>query len=180
VLEAARLLQDYVEREGMEGTDRRSVLFMGFGAEEEGLLGSCHYVFEAPRLPLAVTRAMMNFDMVGRLRDFLVVSGQETAAAWPSMVSNANAPGLPVVRPEQSSASGTDHACFWRAEIPWVGFFTGFHDQYHQPADDVGLINFQGMVGIGELALRILTRLMVMPEPPTLLVPYPNPVAPPG
>jgi len=175
VLEMARLLQAYVDAGGMSGADRRSVLFMGFGAEEEGLLGSCHYVFEAPVVPLARTAAMMNFDMVGRLRsDVLVVSGQETSQAWPPMVSNANAPELGLVRPEASSPSGTDHACFWQAGIPWVGFFTQFHDEYHSPLDDVELINFDGMGRIAELGFRILTRLMVMPGPPVFTGPLPE------
>jgi hypothetical protein len=166
MLEMARMLQSYVDGGGMPDTPRRSVLFMGFGAEEEGLLGSCHYVFEAPVRPLTLTRAMMNFDMVGRLRQVLVVSGQETSADWAPLVANANAPRLALFRPETSSSGGTDHACFWQAGIPWVGFFTDFHDEYHSPADDVELINFPGMIGIGELGFRILTRLLTMPEAP--------------
>jgi hypothetical protein len=166
MLEMARMLQSYVDAGGMPDTPRRSVLFMGFGAEEEGLLGSCHYVFQAPVRPLTLTRAMMNFDMVGRLRQVLVVSGQETAAEWGPLVTNANAPGVPLFRPETSSPGGTDHSCFWQAGIPWVGFFTDFHDEYHSPADDVELINFPGMSGIGELGFRILTRLLTMPDAP--------------
>jgi hypothetical protein len=183
VLEMARLLQAYVDQNGMAGTDRRSVLFIGFGAEEEGLLGSCHYVFEAPAEPLARTRALMNFDMVGRLRnDVLVVSGQETAAQWAPMVANANASGLFLFRPETSSPTGTDHTCFWQAGIPWLGFFTDFHDEYHRQGDDVELINFPGMERIGELSFRILTRLLVMPEAPAFVGPIPalpSPVAEP-
>ncbi len=179
VLEMARLLEEYVELEGMAGTDRRSVLFIAFGAEEEGLLGSCHYVFEAPEVPLRRTRAMMNFDMVGRLRnDALVVSGQETAEAWTSMVANANAPEIFISRPVVSAPTGTDHACFWQAGIPWLGFFTGFHDEYHGPGDDVALINFPGLGRIGELGFRILTRLLVMPEPPAFVGPIPALTAP--
>jgi Zn-dependent M28 family amino/carboxypeptidase len=171
----ARLLQAYVDSEGMAGTDHRSVLFMGFGAEEEGLLGSCHYVFDEPAVPLVMTRAMMNFDMVGRLREVLVVSGQETADVWPSMVANANAPALSLFRPEESRLGGTDHTCFWMAGIPWLGFFTDFHDEYHNQGDDVELIDFAGLESIGELSFRILTRLMVQPEPPLFVGPIPEP-----
>jgi hypothetical protein len=169
MLEMARMLQAYVDGGGMPDTPRRSVLFMGFGAEEEGLLGSCHYVFEAPVRPLTHTQAMMNFDMVGRLRQVLVVSGQETSAVWAPLVANANAPALALFRPETSSSGGTDHSCFWQAGIPWVGFFTDFHDEYHSPADDVELINLPGMSGIGELGFRILTRLLTMPEAPVFI-----------
>jgi hypothetical protein len=167
VLEMARLLREYAADYGMADLPRRSVLFVGFGAEEEGLLGSCHYVFGAPAVPLGSTRAMLNFDMVGRLRaEGLLVSGQETASSWGSMVANANAPGLNTVRPLESGGWGTDHACFWQARIPWVGFFTGFHPEYHAQEDDTDLINFPGLSQIGELGLRILVRLMVAPDPP--------------
>jgi hypothetical protein len=53
-----------------------------------------------------------------------------------------------------------------------VGFFTGLHDEYHRPEDDVDLINFDGMVRIGELAIRALNRLAVMPETPPLTGAY--------
>jgi len=175
MLEIARLLGAWLNQDGMAGTDRRSVLFIGFGAEEEGLLGSCQYVFRGPAVPLSMTRAMLNFDMVGRLRDdVLVVSGQETAGAWPSLLENANEPGLVLVAPEQSSASGTDHACFWQVAIPWLGFFTGYHDQYHTPLDDVALIDVPGLERVGELGLRILARIMVMPRAPAFVGPIPE------
>jgi len=169
------MLRSWIDRGGMAGTDRRSVLFIEFGAEEEGLLGSCHYVFEAPAVPLSMTRAMLNFDMVGRLRDdVLVVSGQETSSGWAALVENANQPGLVLVAPAHSSASGTDHACFWQAAVPWLGFFTGLHDEYHTPLDDVALIDFPGLVRIGELGLRILARVMVMQQAPTFVGPTPD------
>jgi hypothetical protein len=110
---------------------------------------------------------MMNLDMVGRLRgNELVVSGQETADGWPALLSNANAPGLYLVRPPSSAPGNSDHACFWQAGIPWVGFFTGFHGEYHAQDDDVALIDFDGMGRVGDLGIRVLTRLMVDPEPP--------------
>ena len=85
VLEMARVFQAYVDAGGMESRDRRSVLFAAFGAEEQGLLGSCYYVHVDPAVPLDQTRAMMNFDMVGRLGgNTLYVSGGETSSRWRS------------------------------------------------------------------------------------------------
>lgn len=175
VLEMARVFQAYVEEGGTGPNDRRSVLFVAFGAEEQGLLGSCSYVQGMPAVPLAQTRAMMNFDMVGRLRDNTVfVSGGETAWIWNPLVTNSNEPALNLVIPNESCTGCTDHVCFWGAGIPFVGFYTGSHDEYHRPGDDVELINIPGMVRVGELALRILNRLVVMPEAPILLGPYPS------
>jgi len=175
VLEMARAFQAYVDAGGTGSQDRRSVLFAAFGAEEQGLLGSCAFVHGEPAIPLTQIRAMMNFDMVGRLRENTVfISGGETSPAWSLMVENSNAPGLGLALSGSSCTGCTDHVCFWQAGIPFVGFFTGLHEEYHGPEDDVDLINFPGMVRIGELALRALNRLVVMPETPPLATPYPS------
>lgn len=175
VLEMARKFKDWTDAGGSGSRDRRSVLFVLFGAEEQGLLGSCSYVFDSPAIPIQQTRAMMNFDMVGRLRDNTVyVSGIDASSGMAPLVTNANEPGLTLsIRPE-SCTGCTDHACFWRAGVPFVGFYTGTHDEYHRPGDDVELINVAGMERIGELAFRILARLVVMPDPPGLTKAYPT------
>jgi hypothetical protein len=176
ILEMARILKSHADAGGFGVRDRRSILFVGFGAEEHGLLGSCFYVHDAPAVPLSQTAAMLNFDMVGRLRDNTVfLSGGETAWVWSSLVIDANHTTTLTAALSHDSCPGcTDHACFWQAGIPFLGFFTGTHAQYHKPADDVGLINFPGMVRIGDLALRVLNRLMVMLERPILAETYPS------
>lgn len=176
VLELARILKNHVDAGGFGFRDRRSILFIGFGAEEHGLLGSCFYVHAAPAVPLSQTAAMLNFDMVGRFRDDTVfLSGGETAGVWPSLVTDANEATTLTATVSSNSCPGcTDHACFWQAGIPFLGFSTGTHSQYHEPEDDVALINFPGMVSIGHLALRVLSRLMVMLEGPILAETYPS------
>ncbi len=175
IIELARILQAYVDAGGMASRDRRSALFVGFGAEEDGLLGSCSYVHGNPAIPLAQTKAMMNFDMVGRLRgDTLYLSGGETSDVWGPLARNSNQPDLAAALSTSSCTGCTDHVCFWQAGIPFLGFFTGLHDEYHGPGDDVQLINFPGMVKIGSLAIRALSRLMVMEEAPQLTGGYPS------
>ena len=84
VVELARLLSR--ERAGM----RRTVVFVAFGGEEEGLLGSKFYV-EHPARPGAQTVAMVNLDMVGRLReDALTIGGVGTAAEWRALIEKVN------------------------------------------------------------------------------------------
>ncbi|HEX8353159.1 MAG TPA: M28 family peptidase [Pyrinomonadaceae bacterium] len=69
---------------------RRSVVFVAFGGEEEGLIGSSYYV-RNPALPLEQTVAMVNMDMIGRLRGgALNVGGVGTASEWRSIVEGAN------------------------------------------------------------------------------------------
>ena len=170
VLEMARVFQAQVASGGIPTPDRRSVLFAAFGAEEQGLLGSCHYAMVSPAEPVSLTRAMMNFDMVGRLRnDVLQVFGFESWGAWADMVGNANRPDLILSAPPPCVAC-TDFACFRDRGVPYIWFFTGTHEQYHTPADDVSLINFPGLVEVGEVALRVLSRLTVMPEGPSSLL----------
>lgn len=175
ILELARILQDYVDSGGMAARDRRSVLFAGFGSEEDGLLGSCSYVYENPAVPLAQTKAMMNFDMVGRLRNETVyLSGGETSDLWAPLTANSNFPALVAPLSTSSCTGCTDHVCFWREGIPFLGFFTGMHEEYHAPGDDVGTIDFPGMVQVGTVALRALSRLMVTEDPPVLRGQYPT------
>jgi hypothetical protein len=84
LLELARLLS--AERPRL----RRSVVFIAFGGEEEGLLGSSYYV-NNPVVPLAETVAMINLDMVGRLKDEkLLIGGIGTARQWRDWIGEAN------------------------------------------------------------------------------------------
>ena len=69
---------------------RRTIVFIAFSGEEEGLLGSDYYV-NHPVMPLAKTVAMINMDMIGRLQDSkLIVGGVGTASDWRSMIQSEN------------------------------------------------------------------------------------------
>jgi hypothetical protein len=84
VLELARLFKE------KESRPRRTLVFIAFSGEEEGLLGSNYYVTH-PILPLANTVAMINMDMIGRLKDKnLIIGGVGTAHEWRSMVEAQN------------------------------------------------------------------------------------------
>jgi aminopeptidase YwaD len=84
LLELARLLSQ--DRSKL----RRTVVFIAFSGEEEGLIGSSFYV-NSPSRPLAETVAMINMDMIGRLKDdVLNVGGVGTASEWRGWVEEAN------------------------------------------------------------------------------------------
>ncbi len=84
VLELARLLSSQNPK------PRRTIVFIAFSGEEEGLIGSGYYV-NHPVVPLANTVAMINMDMIGRLKDKkLIVGGVGTAQEWRSMVDTGN------------------------------------------------------------------------------------------
>ncbi len=140
------------------------VLFIAFTAEELGLLGSKHYIRD-PAVPLNETVAMVNLDMVGRLREELTVYGVGTAREWNSiLVPAAEQQGLNVSG--RSSGYGpSDHAVFYERGIPVLHFFTGFHPQYHRPADDSHLLNVEGMQKISRCVTDIVAQLATAEAP---------------
>jgi Zn-dependent M28 family amino/carboxypeptidase len=86
MLELARLFASQTLR------PRRTIVFMAFCGEEEGLLGSNYYV-NHPIAPIANTITMINMDMIGRMKDNkLIIGGVGTAAEWRQVVAAANAP----------------------------------------------------------------------------------------
>lgn len=134
------------------------VLFIAFTAEELGLLGSKHYIRD-PAVPLVETIAMVNLDMVGRLREQATIYGTGTAQEWPSLIANAAA-NLDFQYASRSSGYGpSDHAVFSERGVPVLHFFTGFHSQYHRPADDSNLLNIDGMRKIALCVSKIVSEL---------------------
>ena len=99
MLELARIFAGQYPR------PKRTLVFMAFGGEEEGLLGSNYYV-NHPIVPLAETVAMINMDMIGRMKDNkLIVGGMGTATEWRDLVASINRSPLPAV-----IASGTNNS----------------------------------------------------------------------
>ena len=131
----------------------RPVLFIAFSGEERGLLGSGHYVRE-PTVPLDEAVAMLNMDMVGRLRDGrLTVFGLGTAPEWEGILQAANAslaePFTLTLAPDGYGPS--DHSSFYGLGIPVLHFFTNTHSEYHRPEDDFETINGAGLERVATL-----------------------------
>jgi hypothetical protein len=134
----------------------RSLLFAAFSAEEMGLLGSEFFVSN-PTIELAEVSAMLNFDMVGRMRDGkLQVFGTETADEFGAVLDRAaEGSGLALSRVGDGYGP-SDHTSFYARKIPVLHFFTGTHSEYHSPADDTELINAEGIVDVASLAARVI------------------------
>jgi aminopeptidase YwaD len=125
----------------------RTILFLAFTGEEKGLWGSGHYVKE-PLLPLENTVAMINMDMVGRLRDnTLTVYGTGTAQEWPALLEHLNArqPEPFVISPIPDGFGPSDHSSFYGGSVPVLHFFTNTHAEYHRPEDEWHLIDGPGL-----------------------------------
>jgi aminopeptidase YwaD len=124
----------------------RSIIFVAFGAEEKGLLGSKQFV-AAPPVDLQKIVAMINLDMVGRFDTSrgLQVSGTGTSLEADSLVRLANKTTNLKLRMSAEGFGPSDHASFYGKDIPVFFLTTGAHEDYHTPFDDVEGINFQGL-----------------------------------
>lgn len=152
VLELARALA--------QQPPRRSVLFVLFSGEELGLLGSLHFVDHSP-VSLERIQAMVNFDMVGRLRnDRLIVYGIGTAAEMSVLVDSANTGPAPLALAKVPDGFGpSDHASFYAKGIPVLHLFTDLHEHYHRATDTPETINYAGAERVARYAERV-TRLL--------------------
>lgn len=159
LLELARTLS--AEKEKL----RRSLVFIAFSGEESGLIGSNYYV-NNPAVPLADTVAMINLDMVGRLRDDkLSIGGIGTATEFRQLVESLNGgKGNKRGFNLQLSDDGfgpSDHSSFYAKQIPVLFFYTGVHEDYHRPSDTADKINYEGearVVGLAGAIVRALDR----------------------
>jgi membrane-associated protease RseP (regulator of RpoE activity) len=167
----------------------RTLVFALFSGEEMGLLGSSHHV-RHPSVPIDRTIAMLNFDMVGRMRDRqLNVSGVESGTGLRAVVTEAAASEAAASDKLELALHNTpfapsDHTSFYEAGAPVLFFTTGGHDDYHTPRDTADKINASGMAEVAGLATRVVERLAGAPRPSYVTLSRPAPAphgsAPPG
>lgn len=115
---------------------RRGVLLVGFAGEELGLLGSNYYVHH-PLLPVKNLVAMLNMDMIGRMKDRkLIVGGVRTGSTFANLLETASRQSELIVDSTDDSVYGSsDHTSFLPLRVPVLFFFTGLHADYHRPSD---------------------------------------------
>ena len=187
MLELARLFSTH--------RPRRTIVFIAFGGEEEGLLGSNFYV-NHPVVPLAQTVAMINMDMIGRLKDNkLIIGGVGTAGEWRQWIAKANLETWSGAMLSQTSAAGSvsrgqilnlvkpfaltlnedgygpsDHASFYAKQIPVLFLWTGTHEDYHKPSDTADKIDYEGEARIIAFVVNLLRTLDASASRPTFTV----------
>lgn len=147
---------------------KRSVIFLAFGAEEMGLLGS-KYFTDNPIKELRNIKLMINLDMVGRLNPdtkVLSVGGTGTAVEFEKYIDKYIAKSGLQVKKSPEGYGPSDHASFYSKDIPVLFFFTGVHDDYHTPFDDWEKINSDGAGVIGNLAYDITMEIANTDVPP--------------
>jgi hypothetical protein len=144
---------------------KHNLVFCAFTGEESGLLGSSHFVDEPVR-PLETVEAMLNMDMVGRMRDHkLMVMGVGTAAEFPTLVQNLNrAAGRFDIKTSSDGYGPSDHSSFYKRDIPVLMLFTGAHADYHKPSDTFDKLNQPDLWRVTRFATALVESLDARPR----------------
>jgi hypothetical protein len=154
----------------------RTIVFVAFSGEELGLLGSAYYVRQ-PAVPLGRTMAMINFDMVGRLRnDKLIIYGTETATQFTPLLDSLNKSFDFDLKMRGDGYGPSDQSAFYAVKKPVLHIFTDLHEDYHRTTDDWQKINVAGLLKVTDFAAALLRELGDRPTPLTF-VDQPSPHA---
>lgn len=145
---------------------KRSIIFIAFSGEEEGLKGSNYFIHHLP-VPQPAVKLMINMDMVGRLNSEkqIYMGGAGTFPGGVELMKKlAEGSGLnPVVH--AGSVGGSDHVTFYKNKISVLGLHTGGHPQYHTPEDDLALINSKGAAMVAQYICKALLAITNYPMP---------------
>lgn len=143
----------------VSGDSSNNYLIVLFSAEEEGLLGSAHFVKTMSRGFKDSVNFMMNLDMIGRLGcEGLQVTAEATgsSASWRPLYNSIKHPGFSLKK-VHSSLPFSDQDAFYKAGIPVLYLTTGLHSRYHTPDDLPETINYTGMTSIVGYAERLVS-----------------------
>ena len=151
---------EIAEKAAADKSNKRSIIFSAFAAEEMGLLGSKHLVKNLPFSADSVN-AMINLDMVGRLKEnnLLQIGGVGTAAEFNDMLFSLTDTTFFELSLSQEGYGPSDHSSFYGVDIPVLFISTGAHLDYHTPFDSPDKINYDGMSIISDLVYSYLTEL---------------------
>ena len=136
-----------------------NILFIAFSGEEKGLFGSKAFT-ENPTVAIESINFMINMDMVGMLNEekSLVINGVGTSPVWNATLPNLKVDDIQLVTTE-SGIGPSDHTPFYLKDIPALHFFTGNHEHYHKPTDDVEIVNFPGIRSVAHFIVALIEEL---------------------
>jgi len=145
-----------------------TLVFAAFSGEEIGLVGSSHFT-DSPPVPLETVEAMVNLDMVGRLRDDkLQVMGVGTAREFPALAAATNE-AVPdahfALKTSEDGYGPSDHQSFYKRNIPVLMLFTGAHADYHKPSDTWDKLNYPGLARVADYTQALVESLDAEPRP---------------
>lgn len=145
---------------------RRSILFVWFSGEEEGLLGSSEFV-QHPPIPLTRVAAMINLDMVGRMKNnALIIGGTGTTPSWKPILDRVNQNHHFDLKLQDEGYGPSDHASFYKENVPVLFFFTGVHEDYHRPSDTADKIDARAEARVVDYACQVIKGIDDLDERP--------------
>lgn len=164
-----------------KGTVRpaRSILFVCFCGEEDGLFGSGFFTDNSP-VPLASMVAMLQLDMIGRdeednhgekaednRKSLHLVGSQRLAPALHELCLQKNAAaGFDIEYDQEGMWGGSDHVNFARHGVPVVFFFTGLHRDYHRATDTPDRIHYEKLLRVATYVFDVAFELAIQPGRP--------------
>ena len=168
VLELARMFAPY------KGKLPRGILFESFAGEELGLLGSAHWT-EQPTRPLDKAVAMVNMDMIGRIKDEKVyVGGVGTGSTFQAILAAAQKSSPFHFEYSPGGYAASDHTSFVARKIPVLFFFSGLHSDYHKPSDTWDKIDAPDAARLLDFIAAVIDRLDTATDRPKFIVVAPD------
>lgn len=163
VLELARILTP------LKGQLQRGILFMSFAGEELGLLGSAAWV-KNPTRPLDKAVAMLNMDMIGRIKDNQIyIGGVGTGSTLQKVLDQSHGDSPLKLEISQSGYTSSDHTSFVTKRMPVLFFFSGLHSDYHKPSDTWDKINPDAAADLLNVVARAAVELASDPQRPAFV-----------
>ncbi len=144
---------------------KQNLIFAVWSGEEIGLIGSSYFVNKTQEK----ISANINMDMIGRLRENLLVQGVGSAKEWKKLFEQEARQTKLAIQTQEDPYLPTDSMAFYMKEIPAINFFTGAHGEYHSPRDVASLINYEGLTEIVQL---VKSTTLTLAEAPKSLVTY--------
>ena len=142
----------------------RTVVLVAFSGEELGTLGSSYFVNHATPQPIDSLYAMLNLDMVGRLRNArLLALGAATAREFPPLLDSLNTPPRFDLRASGDGWGPSDHEVFYATHHPVLHFFTDLHEDYHRSTDDWQKLNVNGIAQVAQFVADVALALANRP-----------------
>lgn len=143
-----------------ERSNKRSLVFIAFSGEEMGLLGSKYFV-EHPLVNLSKVQAMINFDMIGRLKEDkkVMVAGTGTSTVSEEILDDLGKRRKFDLAYSPEGFGASDHAAFYTKNIPVFFISTGAHSDYHTSRDDAELLDYKSQEEIVEFTADLVEEL---------------------
>jgi len=144
----------------------KNIIFIAFGAEEMGLLGSAYYT-KNPIKDLSETYSMLNVDMIGKLdkKDpVVIIAGTGTAKEYNALLDSYKDKIDFDLLYSPSGFGASDHSSFYQSDVPVLFFNTGAHQDYHTPFDDIEKLNYEGQAKVTQFIYEVLKELAQMNE----------------